>query len=40
VNDELDPFGCRHTDLKEASCLVGTDQHHQIVKIKDSDRLR
>jgi hypothetical protein len=39
VDDELDAFACNHDNLEQAPCLVGTDQHDEIITLEDSDEV-
>jgi len=39
MNNELDPLGLGHTDLKEPGGSVGTDEHGESVEVEHSDRV-
>ena len=41
MDDELDPFGRRDTDLEEAAGMVWTDQHGEVVvgEVDRADRV-
>lgn len=39
MHDELNAFAGCHTELKQVPCLVGADQHDQVVEALHSDRV-
>ena len=39
MDDEIHTFTGRHAYLEEAPGVVGTDQHDEIVRIEDADRV-
>ena len=39
MNDEVDPVGAADADLEELAGATGSDEHHEVVKFQDSDRL-
>ncbi len=39
MDDEVDSFGAAHADLEKLARLTGTNQHDQIVELKDTCRV-